>query len=129
MKTSGINKRPKLSPVSDEMKRLSMLLGEEVRRWPEVTARPMFGMRAFYRRDKVFAMLPDKRALDSPTSIAYKLESAARKKEGEKWRLFELADERELSQALACLDEAYKSLGRMSRKGTPLIKARGPQNR
>jgi hypothetical protein len=59
----------------------------------------------------VFAMLPDKRALESPTAIAYKLPVGAPPREGQKWRLFELEGERDLGSALACLDKAYRRAG------------------
>jgi hypothetical protein len=83
------------------MRRLCALLGEEILRWPDVRARPMFGMRAFYRGAVVFAMLPDKRALESPNAIAYKLPG------GKKWQQFELKDEGAIDKALACLNKAY----------------------
>jgi hypothetical protein len=90
---------------------MSTLLSEELLHWPGVSARPMFGMRAFYHGAVVFAMLPDKRALESPTAIAYKLPVGAPRSEGEKWRLFELEGERDLGSALACLDKAYRWAG------------------
>jgi hypothetical protein len=54
-------------------------------------------------------MLPDKRALESPTAIAYKLPDGLRKREGEKWRLCELKDEHDIDRALAHLDAAYRA--------------------
>src|SRR5713101_3256996 len=97
-------KRPKLVPVSQEMRRISVLLAQELLRWPDVSARPMFGMRAFYRGTVVFAMLPDKRALENPEAIAYKLSDGARKKEGEKWQLCQLKNELDIDSALARLE-------------------------
>jgi hypothetical protein len=70
--------------------------------------RPMFGMHAFYRRTVVFAMLPDRRALENPRAIAYKLSSGVSRKEGEKWKLFEMENERDIGQALTHLEEAYR---------------------
>ena len=96
-------KRPKLVPVSEEMKHLCELLAEELLGWPDASARPMFGMRAFYRRTVVFAMLPGKRALERPNAIAYK--------EGEEWKRFELEDERGIAAAMACLTKAYEKAG------------------
>ncbi len=100
-------KRPKLMPVSDEMRHISALLTQELLQWPDVSARPMFGLRAFYRSTVIFALLPEKRALESPNAIAYKLAAGAQKKEGEKWRPFELENERDISAALAVLEKAY----------------------
>ena len=105
MAASGTNggKRPKLLPVSEETKHLCELLARELLHWPDVSTRPMFGLRAFYRRAVVFAMLPDKRALERPNAIAYK--------EGEEWRLFELEGEHDIAEAMARLTKAYEKAG------------------
>ncbi len=68
----------------------------------------MFGLRACYRGAVVFAMLPDKRALESPNAIAYKLPTRTQRLEGQKWQLYELEGERDVGDALACLDKAYR---------------------
>jgi hypothetical protein len=109
-------KRPKLPHISEEMRHLCVLLGEEILRWPGVSARPMFGMRAFYRANIVFAMLPEKRALESADAFAYKVATGAKKKEGKKWRLLKLTNAQELGAALAVLGEAYRKAGRPYRK-------------
>jgi len=62
----------------------------------------MFGMRAFYRGARVFAMLPDMRALEKPRAIAYKLPDSGQ------WQLCELINEHDLGKALARLDQAYR---------------------
>ncbi|SPE27894.1 hypothetical protein SBA3_140007 [Candidatus Sulfopaludibacter sp. SbA3] len=89
------------------MRRLCALLAEELLRWPDVRFKPMFGMRAFYRGAVIFAMLPDKRAFETPWSVAYKLPDKAAKREGLKWQLFELKEERDIDGALGCLQRAY----------------------
>jgi len=71
----------------------------------------MFGLRAFYRGSVIFAMLPDKQAFKETSEIAYKLTSAAGKREGEKWRRFALAESGDFSAALACLEKAYEQAG------------------
>jgi hypothetical protein len=68
----------------------------------------MFGLHAFYRGTVVFAMLPDKRALESAKAIAYKLPSEAPGKEGGKWKLLELENDRDIGRALVALDKAYR---------------------
>lgn len=108
--------RPALRVVSHEMRELCSLIGEEMLRWPGVSTRPMFGMRAFYRGDHVFAMLPDKRALRSSDAIAYKLATGKEKREGEKWKFFAISDAAQISAALAVLDEAYRKAARSNRK-------------
>ena len=91
------------------MRRACALLAEEISGWPEVSMRPMFGLRAVYRNGVIFAMLPDKRALESPTAIAYK--------EGGKWVLFEVGDENDLGRALAVIEMAYVRASRSSSAG------------
>jgi len=100
--------RPKFARASTEMRRISALIGDEILRWPEVTERPMFGMRAFYRKGVVFALLPDKRTMDRPNSIAYKLADDDSSREGRKWRLFDVEDESGITDALQLLGEAYR---------------------
>jgi hypothetical protein len=102
-------KRPKLVPISEEMHRLSVMLGEEILRWPQVRTNPMFGMRAYYRGKTVFAILPEKRAFERRDSIMYKLSSSTQKTEGEKWKLFDISGEENLHAALDILGKAYAS--------------------
>jgi hypothetical protein len=111
MAKSVAGKRPRLVPVSEEMRRICVLLAQELLRWPDVTARPMFGLRAFYRAAVVFAMLPNKRALDNPKAIAYKLPDGANKGEGKKWQRYELQNEDDIANALRRLDKAYTRAG------------------
>lgn len=58
--------RPKLTPISEEMKQWSALLGEEPSSWAAVSSRRMFGMMGFYRNNKIFAVLPRTRTLETP---------------------------------------------------------------
>jgi hypothetical protein len=95
---------------------MSTLLWQELLQWPGVSVRPMFGLRACYRGPVVFAMLPDKRALESPKAIAYKLSGGPTGRQGQKWRLFELEEERDVGDALARLEKAYRSAVGPARK-------------
>ncbi len=88
------------------MKRASTLLAAELTDWPDVSTRPMFGLRAVYHKGVIFAMLPDKRCFESPGGIAYK--------ERGKWQVFEVGDEREIGKALVVLEEAYRLAGKSS---------------
>jgi|HubBroStandDraft_1064217.scaffolds.fasta_scaffold219959_3 hypothetical protein len=116
MTRSAAGKRPRLVTVSDEMAHRCSLLAGELLRWPEVSARPMFGLQAFYRGGVVFAMLPGKRALENPEAFAYKFANNSGKREGEKWRLFELKDEQHIDRSLALLDQAYRQAGGRGKK-------------
>jgi hypothetical protein len=117
MAKSSATKRPKLVLASEATLYVCRLLAEELLRWPDVKARSMFGMRAFYRGAAVFAMLPDKRALERPEAIAYKLPDSDQREEGESWQLFELKGEDDVENALARLDKAYTRAAGGGRKG------------
>jgi hypothetical protein len=109
-------KRPKLPRISEEMRRMCVMLGDEMLRWPEVRTNPMFGLRAFYRGKIVFALIPDKRAFENADSIRYKMANATEKKEGKKWTRFELTSAEELGEALEILDKAYRKAKTAPRK-------------
>jgi len=113
---------PPPKKVSEEMKAWAAALAGEMATWPHVRSRVFFGYRAFYRRDAIFALLPRTRALDPPSSIAFKLESAlprirARAKQDPRvgftemrkarWFTFELTSDGDLRDALAWLQRAY----------------------
>ena len=59
--------------ASEEMKQWSAMLGSELSTWPKVTARPMFGLRGFYRGKKIFAALPVTRAIKNPNSLIFRI--------------------------------------------------------
>jgi hypothetical protein len=87
------------------------LIDGEISQWPEVTARSMFGFRAYYRGGAIFALLPETRALETPNSIAYKLETGGTR-EGAKWISCETDGPETVRAALELLDRAYTSVGR-----------------
>ena len=93
------------------------MLAGELQRWPEVGIRPMFGMRAVYGGRVIFAMLPDKRALENPKAIAYKRFDVQGKGD-DKWRLFELENEELIGSALVHLDRAYTKAAEAIRKAS-----------
>jgi hypothetical protein len=109
-------KRPKFPRISEEMRRMCVMLGDEILRWPEVRMNPMFGMRAYYRGKIVFALIPYKRAFDDADSILYKMANAADKKEGKKWKPFKLTTAEELGVALDILEKAYGKANLPGRK-------------
>jgi hypothetical protein len=114
--------RPKLAPVSEEMKEWTVLLGSELASWPAVTSRRMFGMTAFYRKKRIFAVLPRTRAFGASQSIGFKMERKSpqnRKRlasdpridlrEDAKWISLEIRDGNDLRNALKWLGLAYRS--------------------
>jgi hypothetical protein len=106
------------------MKAWSAALAVEVTTWPSVTTRPMFGLTALYRRGKIFAVLPCTRGMETPNSLAFKLESAgprtlARARRDPRigftdalkthWLTFEVTSDADLRPALDWLGRAYEA--------------------
>jgi hypothetical protein len=116
--------RPNMPPASAEMKQWSAMLGSELGTWPKVTARPMFGLRGFYRGKKIFAALPVTRAIKNPNSLIFRIKpmppdllQRARKEPridtetrapGAKWFVFELNSEADFRDALWWINQAYE---------------------
>jgi hypothetical protein len=103
---AGVRKRFGGAKVSDEMRHVCALIDGEIAQWPEVTVRPMFGFRSYYRRGVIFALLPETRALETPNSIAYKLPTDGAR-EGAKWISWETSGPESVRAVLALLDRAY----------------------
>ena len=123
--------RPKLVPITEEMKEYSARLAEEVGTWPNVTLRPMFGFYGVYRKEKIFGVIPKTRTMDEGNAIWYKLlpakttrpkagskhgRSRARREEmedmtvtGPNWKSFLVESPAHLRGALDVLARAYES--------------------
>lgn len=117
-------RRPKLPAISEEMKAWAAALAGEAGNWPGVNTRAFFGFTALYRTDKIFALAPRTRGMNTANSLAFKLESvtAAVRKHLEKdprigtsmmrqarWFTFELSRDADLRDALDWLDRAYEA--------------------
>ena len=116
--------RPKLPPISEEMKQWAAMLAEELRTWPKVSSRPMFGFLCFYRQRKIFAALPVTRGVNSPNALMFRIkpmppELLNRAREDRridtenrtpsaKWYNFELNSAEDLRDALWWLNQAYQ---------------------
>src|SRR5215471_10385623 len=70
----GMRERPKMPPISEEMKQWSAMLKTEVSGWPQITTKPMFGMMGLYRRKKIFGGLPVTRGFDTPNSVIFRFD-------------------------------------------------------
>ncbi len=119
--------RPKLPRVSDEMKAWSAALSSEVLDWPQVTTRAFFGFTALYRRARIFALLPRTRAMETPNSMAFKLEFppsrilmrlqqdsrvGSTEMRKARWFTFEMTSGPDLRDALDWLGHAYEAAGK-----------------
>lgn len=118
--------RPKLPPVSEEMKAWSAALEAEVAVWPRVSVRAMFGFKALYRGKRIFAVLPRTRGMGTANSLACKLEDAGPRvlaqlrkdsrvqmttMRARRWFVFNVSSDRDLKDALDWLGRAYEAAG------------------
>ena len=109
------------------MKAWSAALTVEIAGWAEVKTRAFFGFSAFYRGERIFALLPRTRAMGTPDSIAFKLESpttrvrklleadpriGSTEMQAARWHTFALAEDAHLRDALEWLGQAYEAAGR-----------------
>jgi hypothetical protein len=115
---------PKMHRIGEVMKQWSAMLVNEVEGWPAVKSRPMFGLRGFYRKGKIFCGLPITRAIGTPNSIMFKIDPMSetlqkraaadhrvhrRKEHGApKWTIFEVESEEDLRDAIWWLSQAYE---------------------
>jgi len=111
--------RPKMPPISEEMKQWSAMLKTEVSGWPQMSSKPMFGMMGLYRRKKIFGGLPVTRGFDTPNSVIFRfdpmpqdLEQRALKDSritpGKRWFSFQVGSTGDLRDALWWLNQAYE---------------------
>ena len=106
--------RPKPFKIDADMQRWCSLLEQELLAWPEVTAKPMFGMIGFYRRKSIFAAIPRTRAFETARSLLIKLPGLndARLKRasgpGSGWAAYELESANDITEALTWLERAYE---------------------
>jgi len=116
--------RVKFPPISEEMKQWSAFLESELKSWPNISTRSMFGFLFFYRRGATFAALPRTRGFDSPSALIFKFNSmppalqkqaqadtrldASMKASSKGWFSFELRTEADLRDALFWLNHAYE---------------------
>ena len=124
MKPKTKKPRPTLPRTTDEIQQWSAMLASELRCWPNVTTRPMFGLLGFYRKKSIFAALPVTRGIGAPNSIIFKIESmppdllrrvhqdsrvgTGTKMRAKGWLSFDLNSEEDLCDALGWLNEAYE---------------------
>jgi hypothetical protein len=107
-----------LLPASEEVREWCSILEREMMHWPGVKMSHLFGTRAFYRRKVVFAMLPDKRGLESSTAISFITSSKDNQKGMPNWQTLELKDRNLIHVALTSLEKAYRdSMLRSSEDG------------
>ena len=114
-----VRDRPKMPPISEEMKQWSAMLKTEVSGWPQITTKPMFGMMGLYRSKKIFGGLPVTRGFDTPNSVIFRfdpmppeLEGRASKDKrispGKRWFSFDVGSTEDLRDAIWWLNQAYE---------------------
>lgn len=111
--------RPKMPPISEEMKQWSAMLKTEVSGWPQISTKPMFGMMGLYRRKKIFGGLPVTRGFDTPNSVIFRFDPLPQELEeraledsriapGKRWFSFNVRSAEDLRDALWWLNQAYE---------------------
>jgi TfoX/Sxy family transcriptional regulator of competence genes len=106
--------RPKLFTIDAEMQRWCALVEQELFAWPEVTAKPMFGMTGFYHGKNIFAAIPRTKAAHSARSLLIKLSGVKDKRlklaagPDSAWVAFELESLNDIPEALKWLEQAYQ---------------------
>jgi len=123
------SQRPKLPAVSEQMKAWSAALAAEIEGWPQVTGRSFFGFTALHRQDRIFALLPRSRGMETANSLAFKFVSlpprllrrlqqdrriASTEMQKARWFTFELTSDADLHDALDWLGRAYDAAGKRS---------------
>ena len=118
-KAAAMRERPKMPPISEEMKQWSALLHTEVSGWPQISTKPMFGMLGLYRKKKIFGGLPVTRGFDTPNSVIFRfdpmppdLQERALKDRriapGTRWFSFQVNSTEDLRDVLWWLNQAYE---------------------
>src|SRR5215469_6503195 len=111
--------RPKMPPISEEMKQWSAMLKTEVSGWPQIATKPMFGMMGLYRGKKIFGGLPVTRGFDTPNSVMFRFDPIpqdlqrralkdSRIAPGKRWFSFNVTATADLRDALWWLNQAYE---------------------
>ena len=96
-----------LLAASPEIQEWCSILEQEMMHWPGVKVGHIFGTRAFYHRKVMFAMLPDRRSLESSTAISF-ISSNEDENQTPNWQTFELKNRNLINVALTSLEKAYK---------------------
>jgi len=125
--TQEKSSRPKLPVVSEQMKAWSAALASEICGWPQVTSKAFFGLTALYRKDKIFAVLPRTRGMETANSFGFKFETVPPRLRGRlekdprigstrmqkaRWFTLELSSDADLKGALEWLSRAYEAAGK-----------------
>ena len=116
--------------ISEEMKAWSTALATETADWPYISQRSFFGFTALYYREKIFALLPRSRNLESANTIAFKIESpstslrerlrtdgriGSMQHENARWFTFLISSNTDLHDALDWLGNAYDAARRIKK--------------
>ena len=125
------SKRPALPRVSEEVRVISEFLLNELLSWPQVTAKPMFGLRAVYHGPAIFGALPVTRALDTSCSVSFKLQEktpatlklleaddriVTSELKMANWMSFEIRSDRDIPDAIEWFARAYEQAGKARSK-------------
>lgn len=109
------------------MKAWSAALAGEIAGRPRVATRFFFGFTAVYRRDRIFALLPRTRGMESANSLGFKVEDptpsvrariekdprvGSTQMQKARWFTYKLSSDADLHDALEWLNRAYRAAGK-----------------
>jgi len=112
------------------MKAWCAALATEVSSWSQVHSRAFFGFTALYRGDRIFALLPRSRGMETANALAFKLDSPSgavraslerdprighTEMRKARWFTFEISSSGDLRDALDRLSQAYEAIGNRRR--------------
>jgi hypothetical protein len=118
-------------PISEEMRHRSALIEAELATWPTIRVRPMFGFRAYFRGESMFAAIPRTRSFGHgnslivkfkpmPASLLDRAEKDARldtsRLSGNGWLTFDINSESDLHDAIWWIQQAHDAAKGAKRK-------------
>jgi hypothetical protein len=122
---SGRRRKARFPAISEDMRHWSAMLEAEVKSWPGVTSKPMFGFHSLYHRKTIFAALPYSHGLVSPSSFILKFDpmppslsqlaekeprlDTATRVSRKGWFCFELFSNADVRDAVWWLGQAYQA--------------------
>ena len=128
---STLRQRRKMVPISEEMRHWSALLETELAAWPAISAKPLFGVLAYFRGPSMFAAIPRTKSFGHGNSLVVKFKPmppvlTKRAKEdkrldtsqlsGNGWLMFEINSDADLHDALWWIHKAHGATKGAERK-------------
>ena len=125
-------RKTRFPAISEDMRHWSAILEAEVKSWPGVTSKRMFGFHSLYHRKTIFAALPYSHGLLSPSSFILKFDpmspnlfqlaekeprlDTATRVSRKGWFSFELFSHADVRDAVWWLGQAYEAVRKRKKR-------------